>query len=696
MFAMFKRKPDVEMHSEVLEAEIPPASSSSAASEASEMAANIESAEAVYQPMRVLRSDSRLEHIGTEDFRFSGRPASLVFAYLSPHVNFSATIERIRQKCGAIPLVATTTAGELCDIGTRASGSLYCKADGGWDNVILQVFSPDLIESVSVHAVSLANEDIKGGRPSKPQATRVREIARNLSRIRPPFEIRPHDTLALTLIDGLSASENYFMEAVYESGLFPCLFIGGSAGGKLDFKNTYLYDNSHILENHAVVTFIKMARCSRFGIFKSQNFAETGKSLVVIEAEAETRRVFSAVDINTVEMVPVVDAMARMMSCKPADLTKRLEGHSFAIRMNGELFVRSVSGIDVSNGTVNFYCDVNPGDELHLVRSTDFANQTRRDLDVFLRGKPQPVAAILNDCILRRLGNARELTGLDGLWGIPAAGFSTFGELLGINVNQTLTAVVFFQVEEGQSFHDTYVDEFAIHYARFAQYFTQIRLNQQQLINQMRKKVIGRLTSFIEKSSGLTEQLDEVVGRTEDVRRNVESMRGDMEQRIRAVSHNDQKGVLEEEFQKVATMMQRLNDIVSVIDKITMQTNLLSLNATIEAARAGEAGRAFAIVANEVRSLATDTKSTLDKSRDSLAQVEESMKVLGQHIASSEEKLNSAETGYGDIFTQLGALFTSFSKINEVMAEVEQMSHQQKSMMGQVESDMSRLRRIEG
>ncbi|MCF3642876.1 methyl-accepting chemotaxis protein [Rhizobium sp. TRM95111] len=651
-----------------------------------------------YEASRVLRTNSRLDGLPADAWTFSGRPARLVLAYVSPHVDFAAVCGRIRQACGGLPLLATTTAGELCNLGEEMRNQpLYCPADGPWDNVVLQIFGPDVIDAVSIQAVPLANEDIRGGRPNKPRAQRVAQLVDELSRIQVPFDIRCEDTIALAVIDGLSASENYFMEAIYESGRFPCLFVGGSAGGKLDFANTYVFDGERILENHAVIAFVKVARGSRYAVLKSQNFVATGKSLVVIEARPEKRQVTAAVDVESVEIVPIVEAMCALMGCRPEELKAKLEGHAFALRMNGELYVRSVADIDHRNGVVSFYCDVNPGDELHLVRATDFAEQTRRDMERFFRDKPQPVAAILNDCILRRLGNGRALRQLDQLWGgIATAGFSTFGELFGINVNQTLTAVVFFKVEAGETFHDPYVDEFPIHYARFARYFTQSELKRQQLVNDMRKKVIGRLTGFIDQTLGFTGQIDQVIGQTDHIRNSVDGMRTDMEGRIAAVSVNDQQGLLEEEFRKVASMTQRLNDIVGVIDKITMQTNLLSLNATIEAARAGEAGRAFAIVANEVRNLATSTKETLDKSRESLAQVEASIGILGNHIQLSERKLVGAQDGYGQILEQLGTLFDSFKKISEVMDQAGQMSQRQKAMMSHVDHDLARLKRIEG
>jgi hypothetical protein len=637
-------------------------------------------------PIRVKESGDSLAGLSAEDFSFSGRPAALVLAYISPHVDFAHVAARLKALAGSPPVIAVSTAGELCS----ASAGLYRPTGDRWASLTVQIFPPDLIEAVSIHRVGLHNQDIAEGKPKLSRDARIGAIAAELGRVTPSFPIEAERVFALTLVDGVSASENFLMEAVYRSGRFPCLFIGGSAGGKFDFKETSIFDGERALHGQAVIAFVRIAPGRRYGVFKSQNFARTSKSFTIIDASPEQRVVRGALAANGVDIAPFVEVLAAHFGVSGAEVPKKLGGHTFGVEIDGEFFVRSVSGVDVEAGTVSFYCDVNPGDELMLLKANDFVGQTRADYEAFLRGKPAPLGLILNDCILRRLNNSSELSRLDGLWGAPAAGFSTFGELFGINVNETLSAIVFF--EDAPNYRDDFLHDFPLHYARFVNYFTSCALKQARMLNGFRSAIIARMAEQLD----FVKEIETALEKTSEMHEAMERVRGAIFASAKAdLSDDAHSAQLSQQFQTLAESMSGLRNVLKVIDSIAGQTNLLALNATIEAARAGEAGRGFSVVALEVKKLATDTKSTLARTQGSIGGMEQSLAQLGGIIESTRARFEAEEARTRATIEQVESLFSQSGLIDRTLAGLSQLVSTQRIAAGEIQQEISRLRRIE-
>jgi methyl-accepting chemotaxis protein len=114
---------------------------------------------------------------------------------------------------------------------------------------------------------------------------------------------------------------------------------------------------------------------------------------------------------------------------------------------------------------------------------------------------------------------------------------------------------------------------------------------------------------------------------------------------------------------KLSRAAQQIGDVVKLITAIAEQTNLLALNATIEAARAGEAGRGFAVVASEVKSLASQTAKATDE--------------ISSHISGMQ-----------------GATQESVAAIKEIGGTIAQISNIASSIAGAVEQQSSATQEI--
>ena len=120
--------------------------------------------------------------------------------------------------------------------------------------------------------------------------------------------------------------------------------------------------------------------------------------------------------------------------------------------------------------------------------------------------------------------------------------------------------------------------------------------------------------------------------------------------------------------------------IIKTIDEIAFQTNILALNAAVEAARAGEAGMGFAVVAEEVRSLA---QRSAQAAKETAAKIEGAINRTHQGVSIS------AKVGQA-----LDEIVTRVRKVDELVAEVASASHEQSQGFDQINQAVSQMDRL--
>ena len=117
---------------------------------------------------------------------------------------------------------------------------------------------------------------------------------------------------------------------------------------------------------------------------------------------------------------------------------------------------------------------------------------------------------------------------------------------------------------------------------------------------------------------------------------------------------------------KIEESVDESMNIITSIQSIANQTNLLSLNASIEAARAGEAGKGFAVVATEVQKLSASTKETTNDIARILNEMRDSVKDMMVKINQINENVTDESTEMEEIDSTIESLHASADEIADM------------------------------
>ncbi|AZZ91734.1 HAMP domain-containing protein [Hahella sp. KA22] len=146
-----------------------------------------------------------------------------------------------------------------------------------------------------------------------------------------------------------------------------------------------------------------------------------------------------------------------------------------------------------------------------------------------------------------------------------------------------------------------------------------------------------------------------------------------------------QVNALSQEFSQIENVLQ-------VIKSIAEQTNLLALNAAIEAARAGEQGRGFAVVADEVRTLAKRTQESTGEIESNIAKLREGMDNTVTSMSNGIGEVTRSSESVAQTMTSLEQIASSIDAINNLSLQIASATEQQSATIGSIDQSVGAVR----
>lgn len=188
--------------------------------------------------------------------------------------------------------------------------------------------------------------------------------------------------------------------------------------------------------------------------------------------------------------------------------------------------------------------------------------------------------------------------------------------------------------------------------------------------------------------SKINENLLEMSNETKDINASVDEIKNQttavqdsskiMNDKIKSMqdsSHKMDEGIsaISKRIETVNTTVDKVSNIVSVIEEISSETNLLSLNASIEAARAGDAGKGFAVVAQEIRVLSDNTNTELENIKQIISSLVEECRYCVQASGIIVEDNAKQKEEIKAVLDEFGSLDEQIQKTAEKADEIEEL-----------------------
>jgi len=149
-----------------------------------------------------------------------------------------------------------------------------------------------------------------------------------------------------------------------------------------------------------------------------------------------------------------------------------------------------------------------------------------------------------------------------------------------------------------------------------------------------------------------------------------------------------------EQINSLSEQSKKINNVLTVIGGIAEQTNLLALNAAIEAARAGEQGRGFAVVADEVRNLASRTQDSTLEINEMLTGLHNLVSAAVSTMDASQQSCNRSVESSRAISESLGAVTTSVTSINDMSTQIATAAMEQSSVTEEINRNVFAIQEI--